>query len=192
MSLAFETAEARLRERLSEDAAAHCLRVSEFAGLLAGLYAVDVEDARLAGLLHDWDREQDASALLAACEVAGRPLEPADRHVPYLLHARTGAASVRQQFPELSDEIVNAVERHTLGAPEMTDLDMVVYIADMIEPGRRFKGVDDLREVVGCVSLRDLFALAYQRTVAHIVEAQKTIHPLTVTVWNNYVARSQS
>ena len=70
----------------------------------------------------------------------------------------------------------------------MSDLDMVVYLADMIEPDRGFPGVDDLREAVGTVPLPDLFALGYQHSVSHLVSARRRIHPATVAVWNTLVA----
>ncbi len=191
MTIAFETAEARLRDRLSEKAVEHSVRVADMAGLLATIYSVDAEAARLAGLLHDWDREQTAEELLETTAAEGRTLDPAERAVPYLLHAKTGADALRSAFPGIAEDVVHAVECHTLGALEMSDLDKVVYIADMIEPSRTHAGVDDLREAAGTVSLEVLFAQAYQQSVAHLVECRKTIHPQTVAVWNRYVARPQ-
>jgi HD superfamily phosphohydrolase YqeK len=76
-----------------------------------------------------------------------------------------------------------------LGDVEMSDLDRIVYIADMIEPGRDYPGVDDLREAVGSVSLNALFALCYRHTLLYLIEEGRPIHPRTVDIWNALVAR---
>jgi len=186
--ITYTQAAAALRSRLSDAAFGHSERVATTAGELASAYGIAPEPARLAGLLHDWDREQSAEALTAAAGDAGIELTQADEAVPYLLHARTAAATMEKSLPGLSAAVVQAVSRHTLGAPDMSDLDMVVYLADMMEPARTFPGAEGLRAAVGEVSLRDLFALGYQHSVAHLVSTRRRIHPVTVAVWNELVA----
>ena len=188
----YDTAAQALKERVGEKAFSHSENVARTAGDLALIYGVDPEQARLAGLLHDWDRELTGEELLSAAAVEDIAVTWADECSPRLLHARTGALALTRAFPGLSDEIVRSVELHTLGAVEMSALDMIVYVADMIEPGRAYKGVDDLRETAGTVSLEALFAGAYQQSVLHLVRARKPIHPDTVAVWNAHVARSES
>jgi predicted HD superfamily hydrolase involved in NAD metabolism len=191
VSLDYDMALREVEARLGESAVAHCKGVAETARLLAVVYGVDVEMARLAGLLHDWDRESGAEALIAAANDCGLEIDDSELGVPYLLHAHTGAAQLAQLFPLLPSEVLSAVERHTVGHARMTDLDKVVYLADMIEPGRDFDGVDDLRECVGTVALDDLFAAAYARSVEYLIRSRKWIHPRTVEVWNAFVARDQ-
>lgn len=189
MATTFELAENAVRERLSESGFAHSVGVSEMAGALALVYSSDVNDACLAGLLHDWDRERDRGELVDAARAAGVEVADLDQRQPRLLHAATGAAQLAELIPGLSPEVISAVSRHTLGAVEMSDLDKIVYVADMIEPGRDFEGVDDLREAVGNVSLDALFALCYRHTLLYLVREGLPIHPATVDVWNALVAR---
>jgi predicted HD superfamily hydrolase involved in NAD metabolism len=184
----YEDAVEAIEARLGKKAAKHCKRVAEAAAELAQTYGVDVEAARLAGVLHDWDREQGAGALLGEAEAAGIEVTASDAATPHLLHARTGAIAARAALPGLSDEVVSAISRHTLGAPDMTPLDMVIYLADMIESHRDYPGVETLREAVGDVALAEVFALGYRQSVSHLVEARKRIHPITIDVWNAYVA----
>jgi len=186
-SITYNQASAALRARLGEAGAQHSERVAETAGDLASAYGLEPEPARLAGLLHDWDREQSSHALASAARDAGIELTEADVAVPYLLHARTAAVSLEQSLPGLPPAVVQAVSRHTLGAPDMSELDMVVYLADMIEPARTFPGVEELRDAVGTVPLGELFALGYQHSLAHLVSARRRIHPDTVAVWNSLV-----
>lgn len=192
MDVTYEHALGLLRQRLGDGSLEHCVRVGETARQLALAYSVDQDEARLAGLLHDWDRELDHDSLLAAASASGHEPTAAETRSPRLLHARTGAAALRESIPGISPAIAQAVERHTLGAVDMEPLDMVVYVADMIEPGRAYPGVDELRSAVGVAPLSELFAEAFRSTVLHLVESRKHIHPLTVDVWNAHVARSAS
>jgi len=180
-----------LASRLGERALAHCTAVADTARAIAGSYGVDPDMAQAAGLLHDWSREMTAEELLSAAETHGIETTAVDVAVPYLLHAKTGAIEIRKAFPDLPEEVVRSVELHTMGATEMSDLDRVVYIADMIEPTRTFSGVDDLREAVGEVELSELFVRAYARSVIHLLKKRRRIHPETVEVWNTLVAEEQ-
>jgi predicted HD superfamily hydrolase involved in NAD metabolism len=191
-AVTYDDALSALEARLGHKAAKHCKRVAATAAGLAAAYGIDVDSARLAGLLHDWDRETPAETLLAAAASDGLAVSDADAANPHLLHARTGAVAVREAFPELPAEVTQAIARHTLGAADMTPLDMIVYLADMIEPHRDFEGVEGLRDAVGEVSLPKLFALGYEHSVRYLVDAHKRIHPDTVAVWNALVAGDRS
>jgi predicted HD superfamily hydrolase involved in NAD metabolism len=186
--VSYAEARAAIEARLGKKAAKHCERVADSAVALALVYGADTDDARLAGLLHDWDRETGAGELLAAAKAAGIEVSDADEAVPHLLHARTGAVGAAAALPGLSADVVRAISRHTLGAVEMSPLDMVVYLADMIESHRDYPGVEVLRDAVGSVSLAELFALGYRQSMLHVVAARKRIHPITTAVWNRYVA----
>lgn len=189
--ISFEVVERALAERVGPMALEHSRRVAQAAGELAAVYGVDEDDARLAGLLHDWSREAGGTELVDRARETGVEVTPIDEAVPYLLHAPVGAKDILQAFPSLSPPIVNAVARHTVGATEMTDLDRVVYLADMIEGDRDFPGVDELRAAVGVAPLEELFAQAYATSLRHIIDGRRHLHPSTVAVWNAVVARDR-
>ena len=43
-------------------------------------------------------------------------------------------------------EVLDAIRYHTSGRPGMTLLEKIIYLADYIEPGRHFPGVEEVRE----------------------------------------------
>lgn len=176
-------------EHLDEVNAGHSLRTAETAGMIALVYGADVDEAWLAGALHDWDRELDEDELLRRAGAHGLVVCDVERQQPRLLHAKTGAATVSETFPDLPTRCCDAIARHTLADVTMSELDMIVYVADMVEPGRRWPGVDDLREAVGTVGLQELFGLAYEQTMLHLIRSRKHIHPVALDVWNSFVAR---
>ncbi len=185
-----EAARAALAEHLSPSAFHHSEAVAETARDLASTYGVDSDLAYLAGLLHDWAREDSAQKILEDARRAGMELDPVEEEVPYLLHARTGAHALRSVFPDLPEEVISAVAKHTLGDEDMSDLDKVLYIADMIEPSRSYKGVKKLRAAVGEVGLDELFARAYAHSLKHVIKKRKHLHPVTVRTWNSIVSET--
>lgn len=184
----YERARELLQSRLTPTALRHSVATGDQAARLADAYGVDPDTARIAGLLHDWSREAGDEELAQRAFENGSAITEIDRTVPYLLHGGVGASEVREAFPELPDEVIDAIARHTMGARVMTPLDMVVYLADVLEPGRSFDGLDELRSAVGAVPLKELYAQAYAASIRHLVARRKFIHPSTVEAWNAIVA----
>jgi predicted HD superfamily hydrolase involved in NAD metabolism len=177
-----EVVRAAVREHLSEPSAAHCERTAQTARELAVRYDVDPDSAELAGLLHDWGRDDSLDGLLTSAEETGLAVLPEEREHPYLLHARVAADQLRERFPALSLPVLSAVAAHTVGAVPMTPLDEIVYIADAIEPGRDYPGVDGLRLSAMAGPLETAFADAYGRSVAHVRRKGAPLHPMTALV----------
>jgi predicted HD superfamily hydrolase involved in NAD metabolism len=190
-ALTSEQARAALAERLTPKALKHCERVAATAADLAERFGVDVDEARLAGLLHDWGREEGDAALLAAARAYRLPVHDVDRAVPYLLHAEVSAVELKEAFPDLPAAIVDAVACHTFGRVGMTPLDKVVYVADTIEPKRDFPGVEDLRAMAHGCTLDELFVATYARSIAGVIERRRPIHPGTAEVWNWIVTEAR-
>ena len=179
-------------ERLSGKRLDHVHSVSEYACKLARMYGVSEYDARIAGLLHDWDKLLTDDELLARLDELG--IERPD-HIEYLypvLHSFTGAAAVRREFPELDDGIISAIHNHTLGSLDMSDLDIVIFVADMIEPLRKSKGrpeVKRLRQMAGKVPLDELYFEAYAATMRSLIDRKRFIDPAALDIWNGLVKR---
>lgn len=158
-----------MRRRLSAGRFAHVLAVAETAARLAERFGADVDKAWLAGLLHDYARElplADMRRLAAAHGVLARVAEPSAA----LLHAPLGAALLPLELGVADPEVLRAVALHTTGDAAMTALDKVVYLADYIEPGRCFPGVEAVRSLAA----RDLDAavLAALRNTAEALRLE--------------------
>ena len=80
--------------------------------------------------------------------------------------------------------ISQAIARHTVGGPEMTVLDKIIWYADMIEPGRDFPGVDELRELGRTASLDAMLLAGLSHSIVFVVEKGHLIHPATVLARN--------
>lgn len=182
-----EEAHAALSRRLGPGSLGHCERVSDAARRIAVSYGLDEEPCALAGLLHDWSRDDDDATLLADAERYGLSVNAIEHARPYLLHARTAAERLREAFPGLDGDVIEAVAAHTLGSPGMGEPAKAVYVADTIEDARTWEGVEELRRAVGAVTLDELFTRAFQHTLAHVVDRRRRIHPQAIEVWNSLV-----
>lgn len=170
------------RARLSEESYAHCERVAATARALAGKHDVDADAAELAGLLHDYCRDETDGGLIQAAEELGVPVLAFERDHPYLLHARVAAARLRRELPGMGEAVLSAISVHTVGAVPMSDLDKVVYLADMIEPARTYPGVDELRASCVADPLAECFRRGYGRSLRHVMEKGGTPHPISAAV----------
>ncbi|HXO17209.1 MAG TPA: bis(5'-nucleosyl)-tetraphosphatase (symmetrical) YqeK [Candidatus Dormibacteraeota bacterium] len=137
--LAFTQLARQVREHIGQEHRyAHSVRVARCAEELARRHGADTRKARIAGLLHDLARLYSPERLIAECEARGIEIEAAAREHPTLLHARLGAALARELFGIEDAEVLSAIEKHTTAAGEMSRLDCIVYLADSLEPERRF------------------------------------------------------
>lgn len=184
--------EAELAGRVSPRRLEHIRGVAATARRLARTYGVDERKAYAAGLLHDWDKGLDDAGIRQRVRDLG--LEEAIgpwvvENMPQVLHAPTAAADLGRRFPEIPADVLRAIERHTVAAEDMGPLDMVLYVADALEPGRQFGRIDELRAAEGAVDLEELFFLTYEYWVYLLLERRRMMHPDTIHIWNTYVAR---
>ena len=186
----YEALRRELLPRVGEWRYAHIIGVAETAKALAKVYGVDEDKAYLAGLLHDWDKAYDDDGIRARADELGLTIrEDVYWGSPQTLHGVTAAAWFAREYPAIPADVLQAVARHTTGAPDMSPLDMVVFIADALEPGRHFSGLADLRALVGVEDLEELFISVEAYWISLIVQRKKTLHPDTFAVWNTYAVR---
>ncbi|RNL21334.1 phosphohydrolase [Slackia faecicanis] len=184
----FEEMRRLLETRVKPSRYLHSMGVSQTAEQLARIYGANENDAAVAGLLHDWDKALSYKELKRLAKKHKLAPKAVRKQMPGVLHSLTAPYSLHEEFPELSPEVLQAVGRHTCGATDMTDLDKIVFIADIIEPGRTFGDVAPLREAVGAVSLDELFFMTYGSTLVYLIEAGLPVHPDSLDVWNVLVA----
>lgn len=168
---------------------AHSLGVSDTAGKLAQVYGVDEFDARAAGLVHDWDKILDDEELLARAARLGVRVSGSPVHALPLLHGPVAARELPEVFPELSPAVWQAVARHTVGATDMTPLDMVVFVADAIEPHRKGDYADRLRALVGKVGLTELFFQCFSQGLAYVIQTGRYLYPTAITIYDAYALK---
>ena len=125
-----------LKKKLTPSRYEHTLGVSYTAVALAMKYGCSLEQAELAGLLHDCAKSYDDVTIVEKCRKHGVELTESELRAPAVIHAKLGAFMAEHKYGITDPEILSAIAYHTTGKPEMTLLEKIVYIADYIEPRR--------------------------------------------------------
>lgn len=167
----------------------HSLGVATTARHLAEVYGVDEFLATAAGLLHDWDKVLSDDELLARAAQYRVPIAGSPAAAVGLLHGPVAAVELPQIFPELPSEVWQAVARHTVGAADMTPLDMVVFVADAIEPHRFGSYADELRALVGKATLEELFFQTFAQGLVYVISGGRYLYPTACDIYNAYAAK---
>ena len=179
LDILIENATKRLRQHLSPKRMAHSLGVSMTSYELALQYGADPAKARIAGLLHDCARELSSKTLLQLAADFGILVTDVDKANPSLLHAPVGAYVVSREYSLRDEDILQAIYWHTTGKAGMTLLEKIIFIADYIEPGRHFPGVDTLRKLANH-DLDQAVLTGYDLTLRHIIDQGGLIHTASV------------
>ena len=175
----------KMQQFLPEKRFKHCLGVEQTAIELAKRFGVDSEKAGLAGLLHDYAKKLSDEEFLALIDKYA--LDPALKDWGNnVWHGMVGIYKIQEDLGLTDPEILRAVEVHTVGSAQMSDLDKVVYVADYIEPNRDFPGVEQAREIAH-VSLNQAVAYETAHTVEHLAHKGLPIYPQTLETYNAYV-----
>lgn len=189
IGMSYEEMQHELASRLKPSRYEHSLGVADTAAALAERFGVDEGRARIAGLLHDCAREYPNEAMIAEAERRGITVGPIERAMPLLLHAYIGAQRVREIYGVDDAAISQAIYRHTVGGSGMTDLDKIIWFADMIEPGRDYPGVKRLRRLAHEASLDDMVLAGLSDSIVFVVERGRLVHPDTVIARNEILLR---
>ncbi|MCI9128845.1 MAG: HD domain-containing protein [Eggerthellaceae bacterium] len=183
----FQHVSAEAKERVPKKRFHHMQGVSDTAVELAQVYEADVDKARLAGILHDWDKGLDNDEIRAKAADLGLVDELGEwvvLNMPQVIHGPTAAASLANEYPQIPSDVLSSIYKHTIASPEMSDLDKIIYISDAIEPNRSFPEVDEIRSSVGKVSLDELYFMVYKFWIETLIGNDGLLHPDTLDIWN--------
>jgi len=140
-----------LKNNLKPKRLKHVFGVVDSIDALALKYGIDRNKARLSALYHDILKENSANRLIEYIRENGE--DPGELlHAGKVLHSQAGAIFARVEGGILDEDILNAIRYHTTGREEMSTLEKMLYLADVIEAGRDYEGVDRLRDL----SMKDL------------------------------------
>lgn len=124
----------------------HTLRVAEQAKkMLIGQHdEALIAKAVQAALFHDMARNLNSADIDRYIDEL--KLDERYRNNINLSHGKIGAFLARRDFDIEDEDVLNAVSYHTTGRRGMSMLEKVIFLADAIEPGRRYEWVDYVRQ----------------------------------------------
>ena len=160
------------RAKLSEKTFAHVVRTTVWALELNRKIGLSPQIVFESAMMHDIEKN--------SLSQKGVPRDALGTPVAYQF---AGAESARKYG--LCDDVVSAIMYHTTAKPEMNQLEMLIYSADMTEEGRSFEGVDLLREKLRN-DLTEGFKACLKHSYEYLQSQNKNIHHLTKEAYEFY------
>ena len=158
---------------------AHTLRVAMLAAERAAGLPISEKQAVQACLLHDCAKNLRMDDPLLKGFVAPEDCPPA------VMHQYAGAYVARTALGVADEEVLSAVACHTSGKENMSLLDKLVFLADLVEEERAYPGVETLRrlfwkDIDKCL-LRSL-----QETVVYLEKSGQPVYQKTLAARKYY------
>lgn len=163
----------------------HSVNVAEMCLTLAKKFGADEDKAYTAGILHDCQKEIDKALMLSEAEQSGYYIDPVEKDCFKLWHGIAGAYYVKNILKITDEDILNAIRFHTVGHADMTVLEKIVFLADMVSAERDYPHVEKYRAAV----LEDLDNGMFQTlrwSVLKTVGLGNTVPVTTLEAYNFY------
>ncbi len=180
-----------LNKNLTSSRYNHVIGVVATAKSLAKQYNCDVNKAEIAALCHDAAKNIDNNELLEIIKKNNINLSIDEVNTKNIWHAIVGPIVAKDVFGIIDEDILNAIRWHTTGRENMSKLEKVVYLADVIEPSRNFDGIDTIREYAS----KDLDAAmikALTHTTLYLLQRGAAIDINTVKARNYFLYNSRA
>mgnify|MGYP002508027106 CR=1 FL=1 len=177
-----------LQENLTKGRYEHVLRVCDTAEKLALKHGVSAEDARLAALLHDYAKCMAPDTLRTLLIEADEDVRLFDFHHE-LWHGPAGAYLAKRDYGVTNKDVLNAVRYHTTGRANMSLLEKLIFVADLIEPGRQFPGIEKLREAAE-QSIEDAMQKCIGHSIQYLATKRAAIFPDSLDCYNEYMLKN--
>lgn len=176
----------KLKKELDADRYEHTLGVSYTAAALAMRYEANIQQAQVAGLLHDCAKCIPNQKKIALCEKYNIKMTELERRNPFLLHAKLGAFLAMHKYGITDKEITSAILNHTTGKPNMSLLDKIIFVADYIEPQR--KKQPNLAEIrkLAFIDIDKALLRILEDTLSFLKASSGEIDPMTEKTYEYY------
>lgn len=160
---------------------AHARRVADLMATWAAAMGLPRDEADrwcAVGILHDTLRDEEPERLRGTLPREGAGLPDS------LLHGPAAAARLRDEGVR-DEELLRAIAHHSTGHPDFGPMGRFLYMADFLEPGRRFRaewraGLRERAPHEPEAVLREVI----RARIAWALERGLAIRPETVELWN--------
>lgn len=178
-----------VRSRLSDKRYEHTINVKKMAVKLAKHYGADEEQAALAALLHDAAKEISKDEMRAIMQAHPEYAEGGEERPTPVWHGVCASILARTEWGVTDEAVLSAIACHTAGKAGMTQLDKILYLADMTSAERDWPGVEKLRKL----EMKDLDAAmlaALRQTNGFVLSEGKPLDPESKAAYEDILAHS--
>lgn len=178
-----------MEDELKKSRYYHSIGVMHACANLAMRYGYPYRRAMLAGILHDSAKCWSDDKKLKVCIDNNIEIKPVERKNPQLLHAKLGRVRAKEEYGIDDEQILHAIEVHTTGCPNMNLLDMIVFVADYIEPSRdKAPRLEEIRRMAFEDIEKCVYMILYD-TVSYLENKDSAIDSMTIDTYDFYKKR---
>ncbi|MFD1362991.1 bis(5'-nucleosyl)-tetraphosphatase (symmetrical) YqeK [Lentibacillus salinarum] len=176
-----------VRPHLKQARFDHTLRVADTAIELAEKNGSPADKVELAAILHDYAKYFPLTDMKRVIKENELPEDLLDYHHE-LWHGPVASVIVKRDYGVTDLGIQKAIYYHTTGRANMSQMETILFVADYIEPGRSFPGVQEVRDTAQ-VDLDQAAWMALRNTILFLVGQHKTVYPDTFYAYNDLTIR---
>ena len=197
-----EILKGKVKIRLSEKRFLHTVSVAKCALKLADFCEKESKsEAEAASLLHDITKEYALEKQLEILSSHKISVDNEDIASVGILHSFTAPVVIMSDFPDFATErILSAVRNHTIGSPDMTVFDEIIFLADFIEDTRTYDASVSIRrfvfenmkheDTVGNVKiLHKACIMAIDATLINLINNNKPINSKNILTRNALLSK---
>ena len=177
------------RSRLSDKRYEHTINVKKMAVKLAKHYGTDPEQAALAALLHDAAKELPKDEMRAIMQAYPEYAQGGEARPTPVWHGICAAILARTEWGVTDEAVLSAIACHTAGKAGMTQLDKILYLADMTSAERDWPGVEKLRKLEK-KNLDAAMLAALKQTNDFVLSQGKPLDPMSKAAYEDILAHS--
>ena len=173
-------------KRLKPSRMKHTLGVMKKAKELSEIYGISSEKAMIAAVLHDYLSDDELKKYI---EDKSIEVDKESNMNISLMHGLVGSYMVREELGIEDEEILDAISYHTFGRENMSLIEKIVFLADAIEDGRDYDGVEAIREE----SRRDIdkaIILSIENTLMYVLKNGHIVHLNSVRLRNELINKN--
>ena len=145
-----------------------------------------VEKAILAGLLHDCGKSGSLKEQEQLCAELQVRLTPAEIQHPNLIHAKLGAHLAETIYQVTDSDVLAAIRHHTVGRENMSLLEKIIYMADLIEPWRsHYPRIEEIR-LLAFTDIDQAVALSTAEVIRYLQRSGREVDPSILITLKHY------
>jgi predicted HD superfamily hydrolase involved in NAD metabolism len=181
-----------LYKHLSPSRFEHSYNVAILAVELALKHNENIFEAQIAGLLHDCAKNMDQKKMIKILKKDKNAKLFLDMYKfsPQLLHSFVGEFTAKEEFKIKNKNILNAIKNHTLGRPNMSNLEKIIFVADCCSEDRKFKNVKNICSLAR-INLDKALMQALQIKIQFVIYNNAWLCHKVLDTWNFYVCKNK-
>ena len=169
----------------------HSLGVMKKAEELAKIYGENVNKAKLVGLAHDIGKDLSREEKLEYAHKNNLEVDEIEKINVGLLHAKIGADICKKKY-NFDEDMQNAIKYHTTGNKDMNTFAKIIFLADKIEDGRKYKNEEKMNKLqearkIAKENLNEAVLFEIDSSLEFTLQKKELIHPDSIDARNSII-----